>query len=155
MNEHDHILALRSMAGELSAEEAQAFELRRREDPALDAACRQIETTSEFLSGSGYESFGVSFADRLMERLGSQERPTIDGTIAELLTRLFARIAPIALGAAVILGGYNLVTADDGLSPIEATLGLEPVDFAGGYESMLDEVSYGAYEFSDQLLETE
>ncbi len=155
MNEQDHILALRSMAGELSAEEAEAFELRRQEERHFDHACRQIEMTGRFLAGSGYQSFGVSFADRLMEGLERPGAEPQEGRVAEILIGLFARIAPVVLVAAVILGGYNFTTAEEGLSPIEATLGFEPVDLAGGYASMLDEVAYGSYDMTDQIVETE
>ena len=155
MNERDHILALRSIAGELSAEESAEFSRRREKDPALDRACRELEGTTRLLAGTGHESFGVSFADRLMERLDDRGSVAADGDFAAMMTRLFARLAPIGVAAAVILGGYNLVTAEEGLTPLEATIGLEPVDIAESYSMMLDEVTYESLGTTDQLVETE
>ena len=139
MNARDHILILRSIAGEKTTAEGGEGERRRLEDPDFDAGYRRAEGLGGLLRGGTPTSFGPSFADRVLERLGSAGTPAIP-SIADLMGRLFTRLAPVGVALAVIIGAWNLSTAEEGLSTIEAALGLEPVDLAEGYSLMLAEL---------------
>ena len=152
MNERDHRNLLRYSSGEMTADEKRAMEQQLADDPVLRASLDQLNSLQGLLVSTRETSFGPSFSDRVMERIGREER---EGSQAEgnlfgdLLLSIFARLAPVAVVVALLLGVYNVTTAEDGLSPIEATFGLEPVDIAGLYDVMLDDVESGTFELTD------
>lgn len=151
MTERDHILILRSLAGETSPEEERLIGERRHSDPLFAGAYDRSAQLGETLRDGAAESFGPSFAERTLERLERlerEERGTLRGTsrgtsrvtVDELITRLFARFAPIGVALALILGLWNLTTAEEGTSTVEAALGLAPVDLAAGYSTVLSDL---------------
>ena len=155
MNERDHIDLLRYLSGEMTDDEKKGVEQRLASDPDLRASLDHLQRVEGFLASGRETSFGPSFADRVMERIGQEEREGSQaeqgGLFGDLLLSIFGRLAPVALVAALVLGVYNITTAEDGLSPIEATFGLEPVDIAGVYDVMIDDVESGSYEFDDDI----
>lgn len=139
MNERDHILILRSIAGETTPAEEAEVERRCAEDAAFAEEYRGTENLGGVLQQGAWNSFGPSFADRVLERLDSGSTPALS-SIADLMGGLFARFAPLGVALAVVIGAWNLSTAEEGVSTFEAALGLEPVDLAEGYSLLLSEI---------------
>jgi len=139
MNERDHILILRSIAGETTPAEEAEVERRRAENRPFAEEYRRTENLGGALQQGAWNSFGPSFADRVLERLGSASTPALP-SIADLMGGLFARFAPLGVALAIVIGAWNLSTAEEGVSTVEAALGLEPVDLAEGYSLLLAEL---------------
>lgn len=155
MNERDHILILRSIAGETTAAEEAEVERLRTEDPTFGEEYRRTENLGGVLQQGAWNSFGPSFVDRVLERLGSGSTAAVP-SIADLMGRLFARFAPLGIALAVVIGAWNLLTAEEGVSTIEAALGLEPVDLAEGYSLLLTELEdVGGLEIGEEIYREE
>ena len=141
MNERDHILLLRGLSDELSPDEKPDFEALIANNPEAKAEYQRLEELNHMLSTSAYDSFGPSFADRVMERVGRGEQ-YVRTTLADALASIFARVAPLGAAAAIILGVYNFVTFDAGQSPLEAAMGLQPVTVQTAYDAAFTDMIY-------------
>ena len=90
------------------------------------------ERLEALLRGARSDAFAPGFAYRVMARVrGEQADPA--AAFAAAIQRQFLRLAPIAAAAAVLLGAWNLRTADARQSPVEAALGLPAVTADAAY----------------------
>ena len=139
MSEQNHILLLRALSNELSESEEQEFQKKLEGDGDLRAEYERLTLLSGMITASAHNAFGPSFADRVVEKLGSSSG-TERFTIGDVLGSLFARLAPIALGITIALGAYNITTSHADQSTLEAALGLQPVTVEAGYDAALNDI---------------
>jgi len=137
MNNNDRDVIIRALGGNLTESQEKEFRTRYEADAEFRASCDRMRRVGEMVAEAAPTSFGPSFADRVVERMADRVGKRT-ATLSDMLAPLFARIAPVAVGLAIVLGVYNVVTlkgADQ--SPIEAALGLPTVTVASAYESQL------------------
>lgn len=116
-------------------------------DPLVDARLAQrmlsLRTRVEPVA------FDAGFADRVMRRVaeGGTRAPvrTIRvATMTDSLQRMFARLAPLAAAATLLVGVMNVVgTRASGQPLLERVLGLPAVTVAAAYSSDSDLASWG------------
>ncbi|MCB0711432.1 MAG: hypothetical protein KDD67_03790 [Ignavibacteriae bacterium] len=139
MKRPEQHLLLRSLSNELSEREVEELNRLLRDDAEIQAEYDNLVKTENILADARYESFGPSFADRVMERLGKKEE-SWQFSLSDALASLFTRIAPIAVAVALVLGIYNITASNSTESPIEAALGLHPVTVDAAYETALTDM---------------
>lgn len=85
----------------------------------------------EFVRAS-VPGFEAGFADRVMERV--QVESSSSEETARAMSRYFARWAPLAVAASLVLAAFNIATASaSGQSAMDALFGLEPVSVESAY----------------------
>ena len=90
------------------------------------------------LRASRADAFDPGFADRVMRRLASEGAAAGADAMADLLAHWFARLAPLAAAAAVLLAVANVARAgDERRTLVDAALGLPAVTLEGAYASAL------------------
>lgn len=143
MNTHSTLM-MRALEGTLSGDEAREFEQMLEKDPGLRTRYEGLRRLEQTMQASAADAFGPGFADRVMERLGTQRTAERFPVLGDMLASLFARVAPVALGLAVIVGAYNVTTSTaEDQSTLEAALGLPDVSVGSAWESAL--ASYETY----------
>ncbi len=134
-------LLLRSLSDELSEKERQQLEELLREDAGARTEYQGMMRLQEVVADAGHRSFGPSFADRVIERIGrGGESRRFD--LSDALASFFSRLAPVAVAVALGLGIYNIAESGADQSPLEAALGLGPVTVEAAYDA----------EFTDMML---
>jgi anti-sigma factor RsiW len=128
MKDQDHEIAVRAVTGDLSSDELNQWRARLDGDPRLRAEMERTEKTAELLRATRSEGFPLGFTARVVQRVSS-EREHEGPLAAYLLLRHFRRLAPLALAAGLVLGGYVLRSGRaSGQSAVEALLGLPPLN---------------------------
>lgn len=136
-------LMMRALEENLSGDEAREFEHMLENNPELRTRYEKLRHLGQTMQASAADSFGPGFADRVMEQLGAQRAERFPA-VGDMLASLFARVAPVALGLAAIVGAYNVTTSTaEDQSAIEAALGLPDVSVSSAWESAL--ASYETY----------
>lgn len=121
---------LRYTLGELPPEDADRVAARIAEEPALRAETARLEAIAGGLRASRADSFAPYFSDRVMRRLrGAAESSE---SLYASLQWIFARASVAAVGAAVLIGAYNIAQFGD-LSVadnlLDVVFGLPSADF--------------------------
>ena len=103
MNESDRTEMMRALAGELSADEEQAFQQSLATSAALRTEWAALQQVEGLLQQHRAQSFRPFFAARVVQRVAEGD----EESLADALLWLFRPLAPVALVLAVILAMSN------------------------------------------------
>lgn len=140
MNRRQQHLIDRALGNELSESERQEVEAAIAGNPETREEFERMQRVTSLARGAARRSFAPGFADRVMERPFTRAaRET--SSIADLLLPLFARVAPVAVAAAIGFALYNFsISRDSDQSVFEAAFGLPPVSTEAAYDIALGSV---------------
>ncbi len=103
MNESDRTEMMRALAGELSADEEQAFQNSLATSAVLRMEWAALQQVEGLLQQHRAQSFRPFFAARVAQRVAGAD----EESLADALLWLFRPVAPVALVLAVILAMSN------------------------------------------------
>ncbi len=103
MNESDRTEMMRALAGELSADEEQAFQNSLATSAVLRMEWAALQQVEGLLQQHRAQSFRPFFAARVAQRVAEAD----EESLADALLWLFRPVAPVALVLAVILAMSN------------------------------------------------
>ena len=128
----DRELMLRSLDGNLTAEESAELGDRMAASPEFRAELERLTRVANQLSGVAAEGFSDGFADRVMREIWqAREEARAGEGLHGALRWMFVRVAPACGVVALALGLYSGLILDAGMSSslLETILGLPAESF--------------------------